>query len=434
MSAKSGEIPGEDRVASGGLLHRRVFLRRSLTLAGAAGLGLGIDSQAAKAADTDLKEPFPEWMTRQGGGRSAYGSPSPFEESVKRGLSPENPVAPGVGISTTPLEHLNGTITPNGLHFERHHSSVPRIDPDKHQLKIHGKVRQPLVYDVESLLRYPLRSRFHFLECSGNSFRNMAPEAPQMTCSDINGLLSCAEWTGVPLSVLLDEAGLDSDAAWVVAEGADASGMVRSIPLEKARDDVLIALYQNGERLRPEQGYPMRLFVPGWEGNVSVKWLHRLKVTDAPVHSRTETDEYTDLLPDGRALQFTFAMGVKSVITRPSAGLTMQEPGYYELSGLAWSGHGTITRVEVSADGGRSWAEAELDPPLMPRCLARFRVPWEWSGEPAVLVSRAYDDAGNAQPDRDTVVNRYSSGNFYHYNGFQSWAVAANGEVRNVYV
>jgi sulfane dehydrogenase subunit SoxC len=209
--------------------------------------------------------------------------------------------------------------------------------------------------------------------------------------------------------------------------------MVRSVPIEKALDDVLIALYQNGERLRPEQGYPMRLFAPGWEGNLNVKWLHRLKVTDGPAHARDETDDYTDLLPDGTARQFTFVMGVKSVITHPSGGLAMGPPGFYEISGLSWSGHGSIRRVEVSADGGASWADAALDGVVLPRCLTRFRIPWAWEGAPAVLMSRATDDQGNVQPTREVVVARYAASNRYHNHAIQSWSVSASGEVANVY-
>jgi sulfane dehydrogenase subunit SoxC len=419
---------GIEHVAGGGLLHRRLFLSRTLALAGTAGV-----AAAAPARAADLSNSFPDWMTHQGRGRSAYGAPSPYEASVVKTLSPDNPVAPGLGVSLTPLERMNGIITPNGLHFERHHASVPDIDPDKHRLILHGLVRQPLVYDVNALLRYPMTSHLHFLECSGNSGRGFLPKPLQGTCGSLHGLLSCAEWTGVPLSVLLDEAGLDPRGKWVIAEGADAASMVRSVPIAKALDDVIVALYQNGERIRPGQGYPMRLFVPGWEGNISVKWLHRLKVTEGPAESHSETAEYTDLQPDGTALQFTFPMGVKSVVTHPSPGLTLGEHGYYELSGLAWSGHGTISRVEVSADGGKSWAEAALDDLRLPRCLTRFRIPWEWRGAPAILQSRAHDDKGNVQPTRAVLVKRYGPGNIYHYNAITSWSIDAGGEISHVF-
>ena len=423
-----------EQVAGGGLLHRRLFLTRTLTLAGIAGINAGAGmTTPARAGESVVSDTFPDWMTHQGKGRSPYGSPSPYEAGVERPLSPESPIAPGNGVSFTPLEKLNGIITPNGLHFERHHASVPEIDPAKHQLILHGLVRQPLVFDVNALLRYPMTSHLHFIECSGNSGRNFLSRPLQGTCGTLHGLLSCAEWTGVPLSVLLDEAGLDPRGKWVIAEGADAASMVRSVPMAKALDDVIVALYQNGERLRPEQGYPMRLLVPGWEGNINVKWVHRLKVSEGPAESRSETAEYTDLLPDGKALQFTLPMGVKSVITRPSPGLTLGERGYFELAGLTWSGHGRITRVEVSADGGKSWADAALDDLVLPRCLTRFRIPWRWDGAPSILKSRAHDDKGNVQPTRETLVKRYSPGNIYHYNAITSWSVQENGEIKNVF-
>jgi sulfane dehydrogenase subunit SoxC len=249
----------------------------------------------------------------------------------------------------------------------------------------------------------------------------------------IHGLMSCAEWTGVPVSALLDEAGIDTRATWALAEGADASAMTRSIPMDKLLNDAMIALYQNGERIRPEQGYPMRLLLPGWEGNAQVKWLRRLKLTAAPRHSRQETSKYTDTMPDGLSRQFTFVMGVKSVITAPAIGAGLSGPGFYEISGLAWSGDGVVTSVEVSADGGQSWAEAALQGPALPHCAIRFRLPWRWEGGPALLQSRATDDKGNTQPTRSEWAKHYAPGNIYHYNAVQSWRVLADGEIRNVY-
>jgi sulfane dehydrogenase subunit SoxC len=235
------------------------------------------------------------------------------------------------------------------------------------------------------------------------------------------------------LSTLLDEAGVLPEASWVSSTGADGASLGRSIPLNKALRDVFIALYQNGEPIRPEQGYPMRLFVPGWEGNVSVKWLTQIKLTDMAANFKDETSRYTELLPDGKALQFTFPMGTKSVITSPSGQMTLRRQGIHEITGLAWSGRGAIRRVEVSADGGRSWADAHLEPNQLELALARFRLPWLWEGGPAVLQSRATDSAGNVQPTRDVFLNTYSPANRYHFNGIQSWAVSAQGEVKNVY-
>jgi sulfane dehydrogenase subunit SoxC len=414
-----------EQVAGNGLLHRRLFLTHGLLLAGAA----GVAGHASAQATPQLKRP--EWMTRHGAAASGYGQPSKFEEGVKRFTGQGNPLFPGVGASRTPLEKLTGMITPNGLHFERHHASVPEINPDAHRLLIHGLVRQPLAWDMSALMRYPMTSAIRFVECSGNSAA-MKRGLPQTSCGQIHGLVSCSEWTGVKLSHLLDETGLADGASWIIAEGAEATSMVRSIPLEKALDDVIVALYQNGERIRPEQGYPMRLLVPGCEGSVNVKWVHRIKVVSAPGHSRDETGQYTDLMPDGRALQYSLTMGVKSVITHPSVGMKLSQSGLYEVSGLAWSGHGAIRRVEVTADGGKSWADAELSDPILPKCLTRFRIPWSSNGGPATLASRAIDDRGNVQPSHEAAIAPYAESSVYHYNAIQPWAVSQAGEVANV--
>ncbi|MDQ3445747.1 MAG: sulfite dehydrogenase [Pseudomonadota bacterium] len=414
---------------------RRVFLTRGVQVAGALAAG-GVASAAAAQTRTaeSIGAQLPSWMTTEGAPMRTYGQPSKFEEPVKRLVGqPFGKLAPGAGVSFTPLQSLTGTITPNGLHFERHHGGVPEIDPARHKLLIHGLVKKPLAFDVAALLRYPMVSRTYFIECSGNSFRNTLPQAQDVPCGAIHGLLSCSEWTGLPLAVLLNEAGVDAGAKWLLAEGADAAGMSRSIPLSKALDDTLIALYQNGERLRPEQGYPMRLVLPGWEGNMSVKWLHRLKLTDGPTHTRDETSRYTDLMRDGRARQFTFEVGVKSVITQPSGGMTMPGPGLHQLSGLAWSGAGRVTKVEVSADGGATWRDATLQAPVLSKSLTRFHLPWNWNGAPAMLQSRATDEKGNVQESRSAWNAQYSSANRYHNTMIQTWAVNANGSVKNAY-
>lgn len=397
--------------------------------AGTAAVGSFSASPAAAAA-LDV----PSWMQVPGAVFRSYGMPSTHEAEVQRGiLQPYGDLSPGAGVSMTPLHQLNGTITPNGLHFERHHNGIPDIDPAQHKLLLHGLVARNLTFDVNDLLRYPMTSRTCFIECSGNSFFNAFAEPQQMPCGMIHGLVSCTEWTGVSLAVLLDEAGLDPGGTWLLAEGADAAGMSRSVPMAKAMDDAMIALYQNGERIRPEQGYPMRLMLPGFEGNMSVKWLRRLKVTDGPVHTKDETSKYTDLLPDGTSRQFTYTMGVKSAITHPSFGMTMTGPGFYEVSGLAWSGAGSIQKVEISADGGRSWADAALQDPVLPMSLTRFRLPWDYAGGPATLQSRATDDRGRVQTDRDSWTAQYGPGQIYHYNAIQSWQIAENGEISNVF-
>jgi sulfane dehydrogenase subunit SoxC len=414
---------------------RRAFLARGVQAAGAIAASsvattAGAQARAAESSGGQL----PSWMTTEGAPMRAYGQPSKFEEPVKRLVGqPYGKLAPGAGVSFTPLQSLKGTITPNGLHFERHHGGVPDIDPARHKLLIHGLVRKPLAFDVAALMRYPMVSRTYFIECSGNSFRNTLPQAQDVACGAIHGLLSCSEWTGLPLAVLLNEAGIDAGAKWLLAEGADAAGMSRSIPLSKALDDTFIALYQNGERLRPEQGYPLRLVLPGWEGNMSVKWLHRIKLTDGPTHTKDETSKYTDLMRDGKARQFTYEVGVKSVITQPSGGMTMQGPGLYELSGLAWSGAGRVTKVEVSSDGGATWQDAMLQAPVLSKSLTRFRLPWNWNGAPAMLQSRATDEKGNVQESRSAWNAQYSSANRYHNTMIQTWAVNADGSVKNVY-
>jgi len=417
----------DERVAGGGLLHRRAFLA-----AAASGAAIGrIGEASAAEAPAALSAP---WMVAPGASFRPYGIPSKHEEGVQRGIGkPYGDLASGTGASMTPLHRLQGTITPNGLHFERHHNGVPDIDPKQHRLLVHGMVARPLVFTVDDLLRYPMVSRLCFIECGGNSLQMTAKEPPQILSSMIHGRVACAEWTGIKLSVLLDEAGIDPRGKWILAEGADAAAMSRSIPLDKVMEEAILALYQNGERVRPEQGYPMRLVVPGWIGNLNVKWVRRIKVTETPTYTKDETSRYTELMPDGRARQFQYVQEVKSLITQPSRGLTLPGAGRYEVSGLAWSGEGRIARVEVSADGGRSWADAALQEPVLAKCFTRFRIPWEWDGAPATVQSRATDEKGNVQPTRDAWLAQYAPGQPYHYNAIQIWRIQPGGEVMNAY-
>ena len=335
--------------AGNGLLDRRALLAAGATLGGA---GVIAARPAFGAAGLSL-EP---WMTEPGSPFTGYGQPSRFEAKVVRTFA-SAPGTTGTGASRTPLQRLNGTITPNGLHFERHHSGIPDIDPDAHRLLIHGLVKRPLIFTLEALSRYPMETRIAFIECGGNTGALYQKEPPQLDLQASHGLLSCAEWTGVRLALLLDEAGVEPQAQWLLAEGADAAGMSRSVPM-KAVDEALVALYQNGERVRPSNGYPLRLLLPGYEGNMNVKWLRRLKLTAGPTMTKDETSKYTILLPSGKSLQFVFPIEAKSVITHPSPGLTLNGAGLYEISGLAWSGYGKISRLEISADGGKSWALA----------------------------------------------------------------------------
>jgi sulfane dehydrogenase subunit SoxC len=287
------------------------------------------------------------------------------------------------------------------------------------------------VFTVEEVKRLPSVTRVHFVECAGNSRSEWGPKtAPDAQQS--HGLASCSEWTGALLSELLAEAGVQREATWILAEGADVCHMQRSIPLSKVMDDVLVAYGQNGEAIRPEQGYPLRLVVPGWEGNINVKWLRRLKVADQPYMTRDETSKYTDLMADGSARLFTYEMEAKSVITFPSGGQQLAAPGPYEISGLAWSGRGTITRVEVSLDGGQAWQDAQLQDPRHRMAFTRFRLPWQWDGTEATLVSRCADDSGYVQPTRDDLIAVRGTNSDYHNNCQKAWRVSSTGSVTNV--
>ncbi|MEQ1949066.1 MAG: sulfite dehydrogenase [Bryobacteraceae bacterium] len=357
---------------------------------------------------------------------SKYGNRSPSEKT-ERLLPPEGPT-PATGSSRTPLQDSYGILTPSSLHFERHHSGVPVIDPAKHELLLHGLVEQPLVYTLDDLKRFPAVSQIHFLECSGNG-RSEYTAAPAATAQASHGLASCSEWTGVPVRLLLEEAKLKPEAKWVIAEGADPCHLTRSIPIAKLLDDAIIAFGQNGEPLRPEQGYPMRLFLPGWEGNTNIKWLRRLMAADAPAMTTHETAFYTDVMADGKARQFSFDMDAKSLITRPSGGQKLSGAGSHEITGIAWSGRGKITRVEVSTDGGKTWKDAALQQPILSKAFTRFALTWDWDGQPASILSRCTDDSGYLQPTQDELTAARGHNYGYHNNGIKTWFVKADGSV-----
>jgi sulfane dehydrogenase subunit SoxC len=419
--------PPEDGLRSE---ERRAFLRSGSAAVTTALIGGAAATSVARAEALDV----PEW-TRSMGAEipdTAYGKPIRFESHVVRRRS-EVLVnrQRWSDWSMTPLQHQHGIVTPNGLIFERHHAGVPEIDPERHRLVIHGMVRRSLVFTMSELMRYPAVSRFHFLECSGNTLTDWTRSAsPDVQMS--HGLLSGAQWTGIPVSWLLDEAGLQSEAKWVLFEGADGAAHARSIPVEKALSDCLIVFAQNGEKLRAEQGYPIRLFVPGWEGNTSVKWLRRIKVGDEPWHLRSETARYTDPMPDGKWRQFSMEMECKSVITDPSGGMKLDGPGWYEIKGFAWSGLGSITTVDVTTDGGRTWREAVLEPPVLDKMLTRFRYRWRWDGEPTRIASRAIDSTGHVQPTVAEIADaRALVGFVQHHNGIFPWSIDRDGEVGN---
>jgi sulfane dehydrogenase subunit SoxC len=431
-----GKIPSKaldplEMAAGGGLLGRRSFLRHGLALSGA-GLAATAEAGALRAAAPADDLSRPAWMKTPGQPFSNYGQPSPQERGVVRWIS-ANRAVPGNGVSWTPLHQLEGSITPSGLHFERHHNGVPQIPIDQHRLLIHGQVERALTFSVSDLDRYPMRSQILFIECGGNSNAGWHQLPQQTPAGFMHGLVSCSEWAGVPLSLLLDEARVDPSASWLIAEGADAAAIQISLPLSKAIKDCFVALYQNGERIRPENGYPLRLIVPGWEGVLNTKWLRRLEVTHEPVMARNETARYTELQPSGKARMFTFVMDAKSVITSPSAGQILKDKGIHEIRGLAWSGRGRVRTVEVSADGGASWASAQLQEPVLPMALTRFRIPWSWSGAHTVLKSRAIDETGYVQPERAALVAERGRHGYFHYNAIVSWEVDQDGEVSHVY-
>jgi sulfane dehydrogenase subunit SoxC len=411
---------------------RRRFLRGSGALMGGAAFAGGLAGREALAetpAAENVPPNVPEWMKAPGDamGSQLYGAPSPFEKNVIKNI-PKNLPQYISASGRTPLQDLDGIITPNGLFYERHHGGVPTIDPEQHRLMLHGLVDKPLIFTMEDIRRFPSESRIHFLECSGNP---VYTKPYGKTASDLVGLLSCAEWTGVSLKLVLQEAGLRPEGKWIVAEGADAAALTRSIPIEKCLDDAMLVYSQNGERLRPQQGYPLRLLLPGFEGNMNVKWLRRLKVVAEPAYSREETSKYTDLMPDGTAREFTFYMEAKSIITRPSGGQKLTTPGFHEITGIAWSGHGKIKRVDVSVDGGKNWQIAQLQEPVLTRALTRFRLPWQWDGQPAVIQSRAIDETDYVQPTFAELLGVRGENSYYHNNAVQPWRIDAQGQVTN---
>ncbi len=414
--------------------------RRTLLRGVAAAGGLLATAGAATVRADDLGKNLPpnvpEWSRTLGAPilTSPYGVPSKYEANVRRRESPGLTRTPHSSIAFTPLQSLFGIVTPSGLHFERHHAGMPDVDPHQHRLMIHGLVANPRIYTMEDLMRFPSVSRIHFIECGANTgmeWGNVAVPTVQYT----HGMLSCSEWTGVPLAVLLDEAGIDRrKAKFVLAEGADGASLTRTIPLSMALDDAIVCYGQNGEMLRPEQGFPLRLLVPGVQGVSSVKWLRRLKVGDEPFFTREEVLHYVDLMPGGVHRQFTWIQEAKSVITAPSGGQVLLDRGYHEITGLAWSGRGRIRRVDVSTDGGRNWRTARLQEPVLGKALTRFRLDWNWSGAPALLQSRAMDDTGYVQPRLRQLREVRGTRSIYHNNAIQTWRVDGSGEVTNVQV
>jgi sulfane dehydrogenase subunit SoxC len=412
-----------------GILSRRSLLKAGLAVGGAAALGTSVEAgNPANQAPN-----VPDWSRNLGEGVAArpYGKPSKFEAHVVKRDVEWLTVSRESSVNFTPIHELDGIITPNGLCFERHHAGIAEVDPADYQLMINGLVDKPLILTLDDLKRLPRVNRIYFCECAANSgmeWRGAQLNGAQYT----HGMVHCVMYTGVPLRVILEEVGIRANAKWIMVEGGDAAAMNRSIPLAKALDDCLIAFKMNGEALREENGYPARLVVPGWEANLWIKWIRRIEVGDQPWHAREETSKYTDLLENGTARRFTFVMDAKSVITGPSPQAPLKFKGQNIISGIAWSGRGTIERVDVSLDGGRNWQTARLDGPVLPRALTRFYVDFAWHGQEMLLQSRAMDDTGYVQPTKAELRKHRGLNSIYHNNGIQTWLVRPGGEVENV--
>jgi sulfane dehydrogenase subunit SoxC len=418
---------------------RRDFIRSAFAAAVAGGaMQAQAQPVAADGGDPNiLNLPAHSTGLGQGVATDGYGKPSKFEANVQRRQSPGLTQTTQSSVSFAPLQSLFGIVTPSGLHFERHHQGWWDIDPSKHRLMVNGSddrlVKTPKVFTMDELMRLPSVSRFHFIECGANSGMEWGNVAVP-TCQYSHGMLSCSEFTGVPLKTVLDLCGVDyRRGRYVLGEGADGSSMTRTIPMEMVESgEVLLAYGQNGEMLRPENGYPLRLVVPGVQGVSWVKYLRRIEVGDQPWAAKDEALHYIDLMPDGLHRQYTSIQECKSVITTPSGGQVLLDAGFYEITGLAWSGRGKVTRVDVSADGGRNWRTARLQAPVLSKCLTRFRIDWAWDGKPALLQSRAIDETGYVQPSYRQLRAVRGSRSIYHNNAVQTWLVQESGEVKNV--
>ena len=420
MIARSGTVAepsGNDGVS-----------RRRLLIVASTGVGSVVAGAALAETLADVPPREPGAPLSGHSERSQYVKLSRIPEAGPgmRNVDPNNAIN-----SKTPLNKLVGAVTPTDLHYERSHAGVPDLDPAKHRLLIHGKVRKPLVLTVDDLEAMPSVSRVHFIECTGNGWENWKKADPTLTVQNTHGLVSTNEWTGVPLRFLIDLVGKDRGSTWMLAEGGDGAAVDRSIPLtDEIMDEAIVAYGQNGEPLRPAHGFPIRLIMPGFEGNLHIKWLRRLKFGDQPWMTRWETARYTQLLPDGKARQFQLRMETNSVITSPS-GMMEIRPGYNRITGLAWSGHGKIAKVEVSTDAGKTWKATQLNYPVLPKAQSRFQMDWEWNGTPAAIVSRSTDERGNVQPDHKTFVDRVGTNALFHYHAQQTWIIDSAGKVRN---
>ena len=437
---------GVRRVGAEAKTGRRDFLRNAFA---AAGVAVGTTAAAPMAFATSNPEPaaggdanileLPAHSTGLGQpvATDGYGNPSKYEANIQRRRSPGLTQTTQSSVSFAPLQSLFGIVTPNGLHFERHHQGWWDVDPSKHRLMINGSderiVKTPRVFTMDELMRLSSVSRFHFIECGANTGMEWGNVAVP-TCQYSHGMLSCSEFTGVPLRTLFEMCGVDyKRGRYVLGEGADGSSMTRTVPMELVESgEVIVAFGQNGEMLRPENGYPLRLVVPGVQGVSWVKYLRRIEVGDRPYGTKDEAVHYIDLMPGGVHRQYSSTQECKSVITTPSGGQVLLDQGFYNISGLAWSGRGRIKRVDVSVDGGRNWRTARLESPVLSKCLTRFNLDWVWDGKPALVQSRAIDETGYVQPTYRQLRGVRSTRSIYHNNAVQTWLVQESGEVKNV--
>jgi sulfane dehydrogenase subunit SoxC len=399
------------------------------TLIGGIGPLVGVAALSELSVDSALGQSAPADPSRVLGARATpVGSRSPFEQPMRLATGVENSAA------RAPIDSLRGIITPSDLHYIVNHDTTPVIDPTQYTLTIHGMVDRPTVFALDDLKRFPSISRMQLMECGGNSPWGKQPDTA--TAQMVHGLTSCSNWEGVPVKTLLNEVGVQPGATWGLAVGWGNESVARSIPLDKLLDDAFIAYGQNGEALRPEQGYPSRLLLPGWLGNTNIKWLRRIELGPGPWDTRFETTTYTMPMPNGTVRQYVFVLEAKSIINWPTPAIgAMPALGPCEIRGLAWSGRGKVSRVEVSTDGGQTWADASLDQPILPQSHTRFHFPWSWDGSEAILVSRATDETGYVQPTREQLVAVRGTNSRYLNNSQQNWKIAADtGAITNYYV
>jgi sulfane dehydrogenase subunit SoxC len=419
---------------------RRDFLRKGLLFSVTAAAALGGMSKLQAESPIDLSNlppNNPAWGLKVGRDNNSmpYGLPSKYEANVVRRAVPWLTADQKASISFTPWQDLKGIIVPNGLHFTRSHGGVIDINPKEWRLMIHGLVEKEIILTLDDLMQYPSISVIHSFECAANN--GMEWRGPGLNSLQVtHGMLSCSEWTGVSLKTILEDIGLKPGAKWMFPEGSDPAGVGRSVPIEKVLDDAMLVYAMNGEALRPEQGYPVRLFLPGWEGAIQVKWLKRLKFDDKSWMVREESTKYTMLQADGHAKMYNWSFEANSVITSPcpERDWTDKKKGIIKIEGIAWSGKGAISYVDVSTDGGDTWKQARFTSIVLPKAVTRFAAEVEWDGKEMLLQSRATDDTGYTQPNAGQLVAARGKESVYHRNAIQTWEVKSNGEVNNVQV